>query len=82
MVLFEVKHLFAMCETRALSSSDESVEEYSELTCLNMWNQMLELYTFVGPSLLRGLEDTELARVALTCHFALDVIHLCSSLEW
>ena len=40
-----------------------------------MWNVMLELFTLweISPRLQQGLEDWELCRVALTCHFALDV---------
>ena len=43
----------------------------------NIWNEVLYLFTLVGcsPSVQQGLDDWELCRVALSCHFALDVIY-------
>ena len=61
------------CKMCASHSSDGSDEEDSEQP--NMWNVMLELFTLweISPRLQQGLEDWEVCRVALTCHFALDV---------
>ena len=43
----------------------------------NIWNKMLELFTLQrsSPLLQYDLEDWELRRIALSCHFALDVIY-------
>ena len=61
------------CEMCASYSSDGSDEEDSEQS--NMWNVVLKLFTLweISPRLQQGLEDWEMCRVALTCHFALDV---------
>ena len=61
------------CKMCASHSSDGSDEEDSEQP--NMWNVMLELFTLweISPRLQQALEDWEMCRVALTCHFALDV---------
>ena len=50
-------------------SDDEEVH-------FHFWNQMLELFTLQGssPVLQYDLEDWEVCRVALSCHFALDII--------
>ena len=62
-------------------SSDGSNDEGSEQP--NMGNGMLELFTLweISPRLQRGLEDRELGRVALTCHFAQDVLWFGSFIE-
>ena len=62
-------------------SSDGSNDEGSEQP--NMGNGMLELFTLweISPRLQRGLEDRELGRVALTCHFAQDVLWVVSFIE-
>ena len=61
--------------------SDGSDDEGSEQP--NMRNGMLELFTLweISPRLQRGLVDWELGRVALTCHFALDVFWVVSFVE-
>ena len=43
----------------------------------NIWNKMLELFTLQGscPLLQYQLEDWEICRVALSCHFASDIIY-------
>ena len=43
----------------------------------NILNEVLHLFTFPGcsPALQQGLDNWELCRVALSCHFALDVIY-------
>ena len=43
----------------------------------NIWNKILDIFTLQGSSLLLqyDLEDRELCRIALSCHFALDVIY-------
>ena len=61
--------------------SDGSNDEGSEQP--NMGNGMLELFTLweISPRLQRGLEDRDLGRVALTCHFAQDVFWVVSFIE-
>ena len=56
------------------SSSGTSDSEEEEQH--NTWNKLLELLTLPGssPAIQRGVYDWELCRVALSCHFALDVI--------
>ena len=50
--------------------SDDEKAQY------NIWNKMLELFTLQGssPVLQYDLEDWEICKAALSCHFALDVI--------
>ena len=62
------------------SSSDTNDTEEEENH--NTWNTLLEILTMPGssPAIQQGLFDWELCRVALSCHFALDV--LCMSMEW
>ena len=49
---------------------------------LNTWNELLELSTMPGssPAIQQCLHDWEVCRVALSCHFSLDI--LCLSMEW
>ena len=56
------------------SGTSDSEEEENH----NTWNMLLELLTLPGssPAMQRGVRDLELCRVALSCHFALDVIYL------
>ena len=62
------------CEYMA-SSSDTCDSEEEENH--NTWNMLLELLTLPGssPSIKQGLFDCELCSVALSCHFALEIIH-------
>ena len=63
------------CEYKGSGSgtSDSEEEEHH-----NTWNMLLELLTLPGsiPAMQRGTYDWELCRVALSCHFALDVMHM------
>ena len=59
----------------SMSGTSDSEEEESH----NTWNALLELLTMPG-SIQRSIFDWELCRVALSCHFALDVIYM--SMEW
>ena len=48
----------------------------------NTWNALLEAPTLPGssPVIQQSLQDKEVCRVALSCHFALDVLYM--SMEW
>ena len=45
---------------------------------LNTWNALLELLTMQGssPAIQQSLQDREVCRVALSCHFSLDILYL------
>ena len=57
----------------SVSGSEMSDDEEAPY---DIWNKKLELFTLQGssPVLQYDWEDWEICRVALSCHFALDVI--------
>ena len=48
----------------------------------NTWNALLEALTMPGssPAIQQSLQDWEVCRVALSCHFELDILYM--SMEW
>ena len=44
----------------------------------NTWNSLLEVLTIPGSSqaIQQSLQDWEVCRVALSCHFALDILYM------
>ena len=49
---------------------------------LDTWSALLEVLTMPGcsPAIQQGLQDWEVCRVALSCHFSLDILYL--SMAW
>ena len=49
---------------------------------LYTWSALMEVLTMPGssPAIQQSLQDWEVCRVALSCHFALDILYL--SIEW
>ena len=56
----------------------EYVESSSVEENHNTWNALLEAPTIPGssPAMQQSLQDWEVCRVALSCHFALDILHM------
>ena len=67
-------------EEYAEKSSDTGDTEEEENH--NTRNALLEALTMPGssPAMQHSLQDWEVCRVALSCHFALDILHM--SMEW
>ena len=64
------------CNVREIGTEYDNSEDEDEEAQYNIWNKMLELFTQHGdcPVLQYQLEDWETCRVALSCHFALDIV--------
>ena len=64
----------------AQNSSDTSDTDDDENH--NTWNALLEVLTMPGssPAIQQSLQDWEVCRVALSCHFARDILYM--SMKW
>ena len=77
----------AMDRLSSSASTASSIDDYSER---NMWNPLSELFfEQVSGIFASNLVDIDLARMALSCHFALDllcykeeVFRLCTVIHW
>ena len=58
---------------------DETSSSPDEVSECNMWNPLLSTVShFVfGPTLEDLIQDEDLGKVAMTCHFALDLVQRC-----
>ena len=64
---------YAASADNSSETSDTDEDEH-----LNTWNALLELFTMPGssPAIQQSLQDWEVCRVALSCHFALDILFM------
>ena len=61
-------------EEYGVDTGDTEEEEESH----NTWNALLEALTMPGsrPPIQQSLQDWEVCRMALSCHFALDILYI------
>ena len=52
------------------------VLDFSECHCHNIWNPVSELlcHTHIGTSMEALFDEEDMGRIALSCHFALDIL--------
>ena len=58
------------------TSSDSTASSLGEYFVHNMWNPLLELLLLEQTSsvIVLSVEETDLAQIALSCHFALNLL--------
>ena len=61
----------------SLSSSASTVPSFDDYFAHNMWNPLLELLFLeqVSGIFASFVVEIDLAKIALSCHFALDLLH-------
>ena len=66
----------------AYAENSSETSDTDEDGNFNTWNALLALLTMPGSSPARhqNFQDWEVCRVALSCHFSLDILY--SSMEW
>ena len=66
----------------AYAENSSETSDTDEDENLSTWNALLELLTMPGssPEIQQSLQDWEVCRVALSCHFSLDILYL--SMGW